>query len=255
MRPFVNLRNRPRRGRRIAIYTAIFGGYDDLKAPVEQDVDCDFFCFSDTKFASHVGSWRPIWVPTDPDLHPRLQAKRFRIMSHEVFPRGKLALKYAAKTGLLFGFKQYDATIWCDGNFKIKSATFARAVSELVTEKEIAVFVHPDRNCIYEEAAASLPMLKYQKLPILSQVEHYRQLGISARGGLYASGVVGRKARESAEVRAFNQIWWAENCSWTYQDQLSLPYALRESGVSVRPIPSHLWTNPWGDWLPHRSEY
>jgi 3-mercaptopyruvate sulfurtransferase SseA len=32
---------------RIAIYTAIFGDYDELKEPRTQDIECEFICFSD----------------------------------------------------------------------------------------------------------------------------------------------------------------------------------------------------------------
>lgn len=31
----------------VCIYTAIYGGYDDLMEQPKQSIDCDFVCFSD----------------------------------------------------------------------------------------------------------------------------------------------------------------------------------------------------------------
>ncbi|MGO9604032.1 MAG: glycosyltransferase domain-containing protein [Candidatus Binataceae bacterium] len=45
--------------------------------------------------ASRVGAWRVIYVRHDPKLHPRMQAKWFKLLSHRIFPRGRLAWRYA----------------------------------------------------------------------------------------------------------------------------------------------------------------
>ena len=33
---------------RVCIYTAIYGGYDDLKPAATQSIPTDFFCFTDS---------------------------------------------------------------------------------------------------------------------------------------------------------------------------------------------------------------
>jgi hypothetical protein len=63
---------------RVAIYTAIFGDYDELKEFPVQDIDCDLICFSDGPQPRRHGAWRVARVPKDPTLHPRMQAARPR---------------------------------------------------------------------------------------------------------------------------------------------------------------------------------
>jgi hypothetical protein len=41
---------------------------------------------------------------------------------------------------------------------------------------------------------------------------------------------------------------------WTYQDQLSLPYVLKNTGTTVGIIPGNRWKNQWFDFIAHRTE-
>jgi len=239
---------------RVAIYTAVISDYDELKEPVKQNVECEFFCFTDTFRPTHNGTWRIIAVPRRLSLHPRTQAKRFKLLSHKIFPAGRLAFRYDP-IGAIAAFKRrYDATIWIDASLSIKSADFAGDVVSCVGETGWAMFRHPDRDCIFEEAAVSKGMLKYRELPIERQVENYRKLGIQPHSGLFACGVIARKEPLPAVLRRANKKWWAENLRWTYQDQLSLPYVLFSLGTDVDPIPANLWRNDWFDLIPHKSE-
>ena len=239
---------------RVAIYTAVFGDYDEPKEPPAQDIDCDFFCFTDAPRQQHASRWRIIQVARDSRLHPRMQAKRYKLLSHEVFPGGRLAVRYDPLMALFFSRPRYDATIWVDGSLSLRSARFARDVRECLAKASWAMFPHPDRDCIFEEAMASAAMLKYRCLPIEEQVASYRRRGIQPHSGLYACGVIARKEPLSAKLREANKVWWAENLKWTYQDQLSLPFVLHQLGIGVDLIPGSLWHNDWFDWIPHKSE-
>jgi O-antigen biosynthesis protein len=144
--------------RRVAIYTAIFGDYDELKAPVAQDIDCDFFCFTDQVKPRKLHPWRTISVRRMASLSPRMQAKWFKVANHHVFPSGRLKMGFAVRAGHLLGGSRYEATIWVDGSLRIKGPMMAREIAGLVTDGSMAVFKHPDRDCLYEEVAASLPI-------------------------------------------------------------------------------------------------
>jgi hypothetical protein len=98
--------------RRVAIYTAIFGDYDELKAPVAQDIDCDFFCFTDQVKPRKLHPWRTISVRRMASLSPRMQAKWFKVANHHVFPSGRLKMGFAVRAGHLLGGSRYEATIW-----------------------------------------------------------------------------------------------------------------------------------------------
>jgi hypothetical protein len=238
---------------RVVIYTAIFGDYDELKEPPAQDIDCDFFCFTDAPRPHCVSKWRIIRVARHHRLHPRIQAKRYKLLSHRVFPGGRLALRYDP-SGLFFSRPRYDATIWVDASLSLRSARFAREVRECLAKTSWAMFSHPDRDCIFDEAMASAAMLKYRGLPIEEQVDSYRRRGIQPHAGLYACGVIVRKEPLPAILRQANRVWWAENLKWTYQDQLSLPFVLHQLGIGVDLIRGNLWRNDWFDWIRHKSE-
>jgi hypothetical protein len=235
---------------RALVYTAIFGNYDDLKQPVGQNEPCDFICFTDTPMPSRVGVWRVIQVKTDTNVHPRMQAKRFKLLSHRIFPHGRLAARYAP-----FAIRRRaDLSIWIDANLQIKSPTFVQDMRNILGNGDWAMFVHPDRDCIYDEAVASLPMRKYQGLPILRQVEAYRT-AVPAHGGLYACTILVRREPLAERLERLNELWWDENVKWTYQDQLSLPFVLRcAGGCNPAGIACHLRQNDWFDILPHNSD-
>jgi hypothetical protein len=237
--------------KRTAVYTAIFGDYDDLKPPSLQDSDCDFYCFTDSALPPRVGLWRVIHVPTDPSLHPRMQAKWYKIMSHESFANGRV---YGHRSIIPFFAKKYDATVWCDASLEIKGPSFVRAVVEKLTDNSIVLFEHPDRDCIFEEAGVSAGMFKYIGLPLREQAESYRAVGVSEHGGLYACGMLGRKTIGQKKIERLNSIWFNENIRWTYQDQLSFPVALKLSGAVAVLMSGNLWKNDFFDHIGHKSE-
>jgi hypothetical protein len=96
-------------------------------------------------------------------------------------------------------------------------------------------------------------MVKYAGQPIAEQVAHYRAQGHPPHGGLWSCGVIARSTADS-RLFAINEAWWAENCRWSYQDQLALPFVLRRLRLSVDVVPFNLRRNDWFDILPHNSK-
>src|SRR5438093_3588330 len=111
---------------RSVIYTAIFGNYDELNDPAEQDTNCDFICFTDQHLPARVGAWNVVHVRRRAGMHPRMQAKRFKLLSHEVFRNERLAFRYRLRRGAWSLRNRYTGSIWVDGSLAIKSSSFAR---------------------------------------------------------------------------------------------------------------------------------
>lgn len=220
------------------VYTAIAGGYDELKQPVAQDTDCEFVCFTDAAGPARVGAWRMVRFEADPKVHPRLRAK-FKILSHEYFRDGRWKLSFWSFA------RRLDVSIWVDGSLAIESPRFVSDMRARLGDGEWAMFAHPDRDCIYEEAELSATLPKYQGLPIREQVEAYRGL-VPAHSGLFACGIIVRREPVSDRLRAAAQSWWEENVKWTYQDQLSLPYVWQKHpGARPTAIEEPLRHNAW----------
>jgi hypothetical protein len=232
------------------VYTAIFGDYDTLKQPAAQDQSSEFVCFTDAKLPSSTKGWHVVHVTADRKLHPRMQAKQFKLLSHKVFPNGRAADSFASSALR----RPADISIWIDGSVQIRSSSFVRDLRAALGEQDWAMFSHPDRDCIYDEAQVCAAMFKYHGLPLFLQVEAYRST-VPPHGGLYACTVIVRREPAPEGLKAVNSLWWEENLRWTYQDQLSLPYVLRQMRqCEPIPIPGNLWSNKWFDLMPHNAD-
>lgn len=203
---------------RLAIYTAVYGGYDTLPAAVEQDVDVDWICFTDDP-ELQVDGWR-VELAQGRYEHPRMSAKWFKA-------RPDLALP------------GYRWTIWIDANMQVDSPAFAREARALAPSG-LGVFRHPQRSCIYREARASARTApgKYTDQPLLEQVESYRAEGFPARSGLFALGTIARD-RDVQQVRDLGAMWLHECERWSYQDQLSFPVVAWRLGLRPSVFPFH----------------
>jgi hypothetical protein len=217
-----------------AIYTAIFGNYDRLSdfPKTGENADVDRICFSDDPALAH-----PQWevrVVSPPFHHPRLAAKYYKALPHRVLP-------------------EYDETVWVDASFRVRSESFVREVFGYLGQAHIALFLHPERGCIYDEAEFCKKMPKYVDQRVLEQVAHYRAQGFPAGAGLFAGGVIARTTHDP-EIRRLNELWLEENVRWTYQDQLSLPYLLWSLGIEPAVFRQYLWKTGWGTWDAHAHD-
>lgn len=208
----------------IAILTAIYDSYDALKSTVPQDgVDVEWVCVTDDedlKGETHAEGWRVVYEPR-PGIHPNRAAK------HPKYEPWK--------------YTDAPASIWVDASFRIVSSRFA---AEAIAHADpIAQFPHPWRDCLYAEANESAPMVKYAGEPIIEQAEHYQQAGHPERWGLWATGVIAR--RHTAPVRDLGRVWLEETYRWSFQDQISHPYACHQVGLRPSSLPGTHMSNPW----------
>jgi hypothetical protein len=238
---------------RVCIYTAAFGGYDALKAAVPQSVPTDFFCFTDGQGISGAKPWIIRHSAARKNLSPRMRAKWFKLHPHVLFPGGALPLSTAWQTAFFRWRQRYTHTIWIDASLEVVSPYFAEAVIAQLGQSGLAVFPHPDRDCIFDEAVASTHWAKYEGQPLLEQAQAYRAEGYPAHHGLFAAGILVRST-SAAHLPALDDAWWQENLRWSYQDQLSLPVVWWRAGRRFDVIDANLWTNPWFRYHKHPRE-
>lgn len=224
------------RPRRRAIYTAIYGGYDTLKpvagADKLREQGIDLICFTDDVNLSHP-DWQMRRMPAR-HAHPRLDAKYYKLLPHLVLP-------------------EYDDTLWLDASFEIEDARCAETLFAYLDDAPLALFLHPERGCLYEEAEFCRTMPKYADQDIAGQVKHYREAGLPERFGLFAGGIIGRR-NDDANVRSLNEQWMAENLRFTYQDQLSLAYLLWKMSLKPSVFRQYLWRPSGLVWRDHAHD-
>jgi hypothetical protein len=202
----------------LGLVTAIYDGYDTLKPYAPQSVDVDAVCVTDDPLLTS-DTWRVVYEPRS-GVHPNRAAKGPKCLPWD--------------------YTEATSSVWIDAAYRVVSPNF---VDEALSyAKPIAQFVHPWRACIFDEATVSLQMVKYHGEPIEQQIARYMGKH-PAQWGLWATGVIAR--RHTADVRAFGNAWLFELMRYSFQDQLSEPYALRELGLRPESLPGNHLDNAW----------
>jgi len=192
--------------------SAIYGGYDTPK-PLTFG---EGVLFTDDPDLDAPG-WTVVVDRRYAHLHPRLQAKAPKLQPHVFHP-------------------DIPVSTWVDGSMLVNPAV------ESIEPAGLRFFRHPNRDNVLDEAHVSAGMAKYGGLPVYEQARHYVSQGLEP--GLWASGFHVRGISQPGVVEFFD-VWWRENLLWTYQDQLSLPWARQQTGVEIVDIPGDLYANPY----------
>lgn len=181
---------------KVVIYTAIFGGYDKLKQPrVEQSAEMIFL--------------------TDQEQNGRAWNTRLCERVSESNARNARWAKTHPP--------EADVSIWIDGSLELLKDVGAMAL-DLLGDADIAMYHHPQRDCVYEECKACVYHQKDDKSIMLEQMTRYRLIGFPEKTGLVASGMVVR--RHNSLIESLNNDWWNEIENGSKRDQLSFNFCL-----------------------------
>lgn len=182
------------------VYTAIFGGRDELKDPTVVTPGWRYVCYTDRPYLSEV--WDVRVVPVR-DGDPVRTARWYKIMYHAHLEPG--------------------FSLWVDGSFRI--ATDLDAWCDRRYTPPMTCVAHPIRRCVYEEAVACIKNRRGAEADIRRQMAVYHQLGVPGKAGLIASGVLMRE--DHPDVRRLCEIWWDTVATMSTRDQLGFAYAAR----------------------------
>lgn len=206
---------------KIVIYTAFTKGYDSLKELEVIDENCDYICFTnDKELTSDIWDIRII---DDSILDNNRIAKQFKVLPHKYLP-------------------EYKYSFWLDGTFKIKGS-IREYIYKFVNSKMLCV-VHPERDCIYDEAQVSKIFVRYPNYTILKQIETYEEEGMPKHFGLPVLGAIFRKHNDS-EIISLMEQWWEEIIKFTNQDQLGFTYLMWKNNFMVSVASVYYWKNEY----------
>ena len=200
---------------KIAVYTSIFGGYDNLIDDQFQMDGVDFICFTDRDIESN--TWDVI-KSTPIYNDPNRNAKKYKILPHRYL-------------------KDYDWSIWIDGNIKVISD-----IRPMCDGDPYKVYDHMQvfdkRDCIYDEAQAILNFGKInsERTPergiknwkdnpqlIVEQMNRYMVEGYPKNNGLATNPIIIRNHNNSDVIKNMED-WWVEIKYNSKRDQLSFNY-------------------------------
>jgi len=208
----------PNRRDKIIIYTAIFGGRDKLLEPKYKPSNCDFVCFTDTKFESKIWDVRVV-EPINED--PFRAAKIYKILPHKYFP-------------------DYKYSVWVDGCISVRG-NVNRLIRKYLNNANMAVFNHrQERGCVYKEAEVLLTMIKNGKPKdkpelIKKQIEKYKKEGYPRDNGMLIAMELVRRHNESDVVKTMKD-WWREIENHSRRDQISFNYVAWKNNLNFNYI-------------------
>lgn len=215
---------------RVALVTAVFGGYDVPKALPDGHGFDDAVLVTDVEV--EVDGWRTVVEPSF--LPPRLAAKRPKMLPDD--------------------YVDAPASLWLDGSFEVLDGGLRAAVDEHLSLGDLVAWRHPFRLDAYDEAAFSAEVPKYagNADELQAQVDEYRSAGFPTGTGLWECGMLAR--RHTQATRLHGQAWLAQCHRWTVQDQVSFPFVCWSRGIDPVPWRGHShWDCGWVRWHPHKD--
>lgn len=220
---------------RIAVYTAIAGGYDSVKAPEVLLPGIDYFLFTDMP-AADMGFLKIRPLPYYHIDTPRM-ARYVKTHPHQ----------------LLTG---YDIAIWVDANILITGDITPMIEGFVKSKKAVGAVPHPLRKSLGEEAEACIFYNKDDERQIKEQMAHYKSLNYETNE-LIESNIMLFDLR-GLKLSSFFATWWTEIDKYTRRDQLSLNYSLDKNKISWHKImkrPQDARNHPLFTLVPHRTRY
>lgn len=190
----------------ITVVTSITDSKDELRDGQEKG-NAKFVAFTD--FQSNTKEWdvKPAYAKF---ADPRRNSRIHKILIHQY-----VDTKYS---------------IWIDGNIRLMIPP-EELVELYLKDHDIALWRHPNRDCIYDEAIKCAARGLDDPETIIEQAKKYEDSGYTKHRGLFECGMIIR--RHTPKVIEFDNAWWAEYCRHSRRDQISFPYAADLVGLRV----------------------
>lgn len=195
------------------VYGVNIGAYDDFPIPPEMD-DCSYFLITDAAEVPSDCPWT-IVSPTLQEIDIKRQCLWYKTHPHKLFPDAEFVT-------------------WIDSNIECRTHS-GQVLMSHETLSEIATFVHPDRNCVYEEAIAIIN-IKLDKQEVIDRVvKNLKQQGLPKAFGLFETNVLFSRTQDPA-VRDFFETWWRSIYLGSRRDQMSFTYASWKENVVISAL-------------------
>lgn len=213
------------------VYTALFGGYEDLLDPKVIHPSLDYVCFTDdSTLKSDIWDIRVI---DDLDVDNTRKARIIKILPQ----------KY---------LNEYDFSIWVDAGFQI-IGDLEDYVNTYSKEGLLLGIKHSWRDSIYEEFDAVLHYKKEEKSIVDSVKKRYESEGFPKDVGLIESGLLFRR-HNNPKIIDLMEKWYFEVINFSKRDQLSFDYLCWKNNFVYDVVPIFYWKNQYVEHFFHFQE-
>ena len=199
---------------KIAVISARLGTIEDkVQIHVEQTIPYDFFSFTDENFPPRYNS-----------LTPRMQSKIPKFFGWQMEP----------------GYEHY---IWIDGAFEMIRSDTVQWLLDQCEGVDMAFFKHPKRNTVDDEVrrvqigilqGSAYLYLRYHNEWIDEQMTEINTNGDYVDDILLGGGIFIYK--NIPKVQKALKEWWYHTSRYSIEDQLSLPYVLKQAKIEFKVI-------------------
>lgn len=198
----------------VVVYTAITNSYDALKED-HNNSNARFVAFLDYEAKSKV--WE-IEKVNNTFKDPNRNAKIHKILPHRYFPN-------------------VEYSLWIDGNVKLL-VPVQELINTYLQDTDLAIFRHPDRNCLYKEAETCISRRLDDETIIREQMQRYKSKCFPLHAGLVEATVILR--RHTKKINEFNELWWKEILEGSRRDQISFPYVANRVELQYTYFPGNI---------------
>lgn len=199
---------------KIAVLTSSVGTNNLL--PVNPFNDVDYFAFSDRQ--TNVSGWivkKAADFSADPKYKNRRNAKIYKVLPFLFAP-------------------DYDYYFWIDSTHQLEEYP-KTVIDTYLKDSDVAVFKHPDQNCVYDEGNAVIK-LKYDHSNLVEdQLSFYRDMCYPRSNGLYE--LPARVQRNTHLTQRMGWMWWEQVCMFSSRDQISFPFVCHQLGIKPSILP------------------
>jgi hypothetical protein len=210
----------------VAVLMANIGQWTQMPAFIPQTVPSVFYPFDDVTCP-----------PRSAAMTPRLLARLPKCWGWQMRPG-------------------HDAYLWLDASVPLAHAGAVAWWLEQLGDADIALFRHPFRTTVAEEAAVMRTELVNSRRLQKRYGSEWLDEQLAVISGvkddvLYAAGAF--MYRPTAAMRQALSLWWEHNTRYHLNDQLSLPYVLKTFGVRVHRIDLDIFHNLHLQWIHRRG--
>jgi hypothetical protein len=194
------------------VYTCITGKYDELSIPKITDFNTSYICFTDD-----VNFVRPPWEFRD-------------VRSLNV--KGNKNLNRYVKMHPHVLLKEYTYSLYIDGSIGIVNS-LQSLIDKALKTYDIALYEHPVRNCLYEEAEECIKLGHVYLPQMQKQLKQYEKDNFPHNMPFYECGVIFRRHNSPSIIKLMND-WWKLYNSGVKRDQLSFSFLVWKNNVGVQ---------------------
>ncbi len=204
---------------KVAVYTAMFGGYDHILDPVIQPDNIDYYIITDRELPQESK-----WIKIDPET----------FIPQELLGDSVLCNRWCKMHPHIL-FQDYEASIYLDSNLLVVSdltpfVSLAEAFS-------VAMFKHWKRDCVYQEIEVCINDMRDTEKNLKRHEARLREQGIPERWGLVEAPVIARLHTDTRCI-SLMEDWWKNFITGSRRDQISLIETLWQNGIR----PEHIAT-------------